>query len=146
MPDLDKLRKLNNIANLGSIAIAALGAHLPTIYQNAIQANMLWERRDLLWQARYNEADSEYRDALEAYKSSVKLLVAYGSDPVHTAEYFDANWIHCWHTIKEILEIISQSRLPDIKPSDAIELSKETPFSAEQWYQGCTDKERILNV
>jgi len=123
------------LANLPIIPGLLIGGE--AIYGSVLVQAREWENRQARWRWKYPNDPADYAETLELYRQGIKSALALGYSPdrampIHT----DSGFV--WLTLKEVLEGITQRKLCDIKPDDAIELARETPFSAEQWYIGCT--------
>lgn len=139
---------LNPDAKLGVLARGAILSGIPARFpfiEYAIEQNLLWEKRRVIYKARYPERPANYEEAIKAYQAFAEIGQATYDDfsPDKAARMeLDIAWSRQsqWLTVKELAERIAGEDLPDIDPEDAIELGKTTPFSADQWYRGCTDR------
>jgi hypothetical protein len=77
-----------------------------------------------------------YEQALQVYKALGDNIIALGLSPTHASPHFLALNFKPM-TLKQVAEAVLKLKLPDITLPDAIEFAKVTPFSAEDWYNGC---------
>lgn len=140
--------KLLSTANLGVLAQGAIlgmaKGPLSSLAKEAIEQAGLWEKRQVVYGIHYPEKPEGYGEALKAYQSMGEMTGAIGQSPDKAARVeVDLSWSRqsLWLTAKEVLERMMGKKLPDIDPQDAIELGKTTPYSAEQWFRGCSDRE-----
>lgn len=121
---------------LAGIALAMLPS---PIAQIQVRQAALWKNRKAAWVSRYKWVHT-YRHSIEVYQASIPMLVTSGQSPDVAAVEYTEDWQMVTFTIKQVMERVLNTRLCDINPDDAIALSKQTAYSAEQWYLGCTDE------
>ena len=139
--------KLLDSSKLGALAQGAIFAAISARFsfvEHAIEQNILLEKRRHTYQAHYPEKPLDYKEALSAYQSIVEMGQATRENFTPDRAFWigwGLRWVEGqWLTVKEMAERMMRKSLPDIDPEDAIELGKTTPFSAEQWFRGCSDR------
>jgi len=102
--------------------------------QSAIETQSIWELRQHRWEAKWGNVE----DCSELYRRLADLAMAGGYSDLTNAQpwFLDENWGQ--RPLKRIAEDFVGHKLPDINPKLCLEFARETPFSAENWYNGCT--------
>lgn len=127
--------------------IASMAALAPVqSMQNMAREAAKWERRAVIWELENPSPIEFYDRVLELYIKLGDSLIVKGRDPLTamltTKPVSSGIYRSHWLTLKEVIEDLIGRKLPDIKPSDAIELARVSPFPAEIWWRGCTDRSR----
>ena len=107
-----------------------------------------WDARRFSWNVKYpSGVDPQlYARAKGAYLAAARIAAAIGAPNLRTIYAGEGRWLRPDGsemirprilTVREFAEESAGLRLIDLHPDDAIELARQTPWSADDWYLAC---------